>query len=101
MLSTAVVFLAATALAHTPMQTQAQTQYLDAPNDYSGYRFCELVPIWIDGLFSVASNIKLTIVEVYTTVGMNSCVQSELETLNENALAKQFKTFMFKIRGPK
>jgi hypothetical protein len=59
MLSIVVCLAASVFATHTPIQTKPQTQYLDAPADYSGYRFCEVISVWMDGYFSVNGNIYI------------------------------------------
>jgi hypothetical protein len=50
MIITLFVFGIRSALAHNPIYLHTQTQFYPDPQNWSGYRYCEVVAAWLEGL---------------------------------------------------
>lgn len=80
--------------------TQAQTipevapaQSLPLPADLRDYRYCEVIPVFRQGV-----NLR---VEVYNTLGSNDCPADLWAKLDEKALKEQYGAIAVKINGPR
>jgi hypothetical protein len=91
-LATALACVSAAALAGGVPAVKA-TQSLPRPADMHNVRYCEVLPVFRDG-------VALT-VEVYNTITLNDCPATLWSQLSAEKLATQFGATLVKLNGPR
>jgi hypothetical protein len=69
------------------------TQSLPVPDDMRDWRYCEVIPVFRQGLDWD--------VEIYNTLGFNDCPEELWANLDADAMAKQYGAHLVKLNGPR
>lgn len=70
-----------------------QTQFLGLPEDFRNNRYCEIVPMFSNGLTITA--------KVYATMGLNSCPDDSWKALEQDELTKRYGALTVTMNGPR
>ena len=92
-LVTAVLLFISSTMAVAGVPEVKATQSLPRPADMHNVRYCEVIPVFRDG---VTLN-----VEVYNTITLNDCPAAQWTQLNAEVLSRQLDATLVKLNGPR
>ena len=70
-----------------------QTQFQKPPEDMRNFRYCEVIPVFKNGLDLY--------IEVYASIGLNECPEEAWNSLSADAIAEEYGAVQVEMNGPR
>ena len=70
-----------------------QTQFQKPPEDMRNFRYCEVIPVFKNGLDLY--------IEVYASIGLNECPEEAWNSLSADAIAEEYDALQVELNGPR